>query len=98
MIIFLKKEFLALVLSGKKTQTIRAWRKCSLQPGSKIKINFSISGEVIKIKEKYFDEIIEEEAKKDGFHSLKNLKDWFIINNYPRTEKLFLIEFKLLSP
>ena len=94
-ILFFKKEFLPLILSGKKTQTIRG--KTPLKKGGKFLINFKIPAEVIQVTSKYFSEITEEEAQRDGFFSLKHLKDWMILNNQMTSEKLNLIQFRLLD-
>lgn len=69
-----KTQYLDLIASGKKTQTIRYWKKRNLvQPGDIVKATNQKIGHLIQItevKNKPFKDITLDEAKLDGFPSL----------------------------
>ncbi len=95
--IFFKKEFLSLIFSGKKTQTIRAWLQCSLKKDDVFLINFRHKGKVKSVIQKSFHQITELEAQLDGFDSLASLRHWWTENNFPLDVSCFLIRFQLLD-
>lgn len=81
-----KKDFLEMVLSGRKTQTRRR-RKRTLRKGRiyAVKKNWiETTGEYIRITKVYpqkLSDVSEEEARKEGFSGLDKFRDaWIRIN------------------
>lgn len=97
--LFLKKEFIPHVISGKKTQTIRT--KTILKKDDSFTINFKNPiCKVIAIKQKLLKDITESEARLDGFESkpalVKKLKEIYSPSQIKKSF-LFLIKFKVIS-
>jgi uncharacterized protein YqfB (UPF0267 family) len=64
-----KKEYKPLIISGRKTQTVRVWKKCTLREGRVIKspgLGRLRIDEIAQIKLK---DLTEEDARLDGFDS-----------------------------
>ena len=101
--IWFKQKFYNLILGGKKTQTIRLWkRKPNLISGEDFECFFGFNHQklfatVDKIVIKNFEEITENEVNQDGFVSkdelLTNLKNYY--PDFDLKTNLYLIQFKL---
>ena len=101
--IWFKQKFYNLILQGKKTQTVRLWkRKPNLIFGEQFECFFGFNHKKLnaKIKEiitKNFDEITDEEVSQDGFVSkeelLINLKNFY--PDFNKQTNLYLIKFEL---
>lgn len=76
--IMFKREYLELIKSGKKTQTIRNWKNITLKIGEMVEAtNFKDKVLIVinSINKKQFSDVTEQEAILDGFESLKELKE-----------------------
>lgn len=96
--IFIKNEYLSLILKRQKNQTIRKWKTCSLVSGEKILFNFKYPAEIIKIEKKKIGELTDIEITQDGFQSRQELIENLMriygeINN---DDSIYIINFKLL--
>ena len=84
------KEYYKPILTGKKTQTIRKNNKRistleivkAIFPGTKLELKLKITGSGYK-QFKYLDE---EDAKREGYNTLKELHDE-LLKIYPRLDK-----------
>jgi len=63
-----------LVLQGKKTQTIRAWKKAPPKPGTICKLNFQVPIKIIKTYRKKLSALTIRELKQDGFSSKEDFR------------------------
>ena len=72
--IYMKRHLIDLVLSGKKTQTVRAWKRTPPKPGTICKLNFKIPIIITERYQKSISELTQEELLRDGFQSLKEFK------------------------
>jgi len=92
-----KKDFLKKILKGKKTITIR--RKTALKEGDLFYIHSGgyvhAIGRVIKVYKKKYDEISEEEAKKEGI-PLDKLKKLLKIL-YGENSELYIVEIEVIK-
>jgi hypothetical protein len=101
--IWFKQKFYSLIAEGKKTQTIRIWkRKPNFKIGEEFECFFGYNHKKLsaKIKEiivKNYDEITNEEMFQDGFVSkeelLINLKNFY--SDFNKQTNLYLIKFDL---
>jgi hypothetical protein len=97
-----KKEFLPLILSGRKTQTRRSHRRL-LRVGQtySVQVNWTRStGYSIRILDRYYQklgEVSEAEANKEGFNSLEELKEaWIkITGQWNLNQEIVAYEFKI---
>ena len=103
--IWFKQKFYNLILEGKKTQTIRLWkRKSNLKKGDEFECFFGFKHKKLKAKIsniliKNFEQITENEVKQDGFFNKKELL-LSLKNFYPNFDlkiELYLIKFELLK-
>ena len=100
-----KKEFLPLILSGRKTQTRRTYSRL-LRIGQiySVQVNRTQStGYYIKVLNRYsqqLSEVSEAEANKEGFNNLEEFKDaWIkITGKWNPTHEVVAYEFKLTKP
>ena len=98
--IIFKRKFLDLIISGKKTQTIRNWKNITLQIGEIVKatnIKDEVNIIINSINKKKFSEVTEKEAILDGFENLKELKEE-IYQFYGNSDfEAYIINFKLVK-
>lgn len=76
--ILFKRKFLYLIISGKKTQTIRNWKNITLQIGEIVRatnVKDGVNIIINSINKKKFSEVTEKEAILDEFENLKELKE-----------------------
>lgn len=96
MTIFMKQNLVELVLQGKKTQTIRAWKKTPPKPGSICHLNFKIPVKIIERYQKKISELSTEELQRDGFSSMEEFKTAWLMC-YPvfdSEQTIWVIRFK----
>lgn len=101
--IWFKQKFYNLILEGKKTQTIRLWkRKPNFKIGQEFECFFGFNHKKLyafikEITVKNFDQITEEEVKQDGYVSkeelLTNLKNYY--PDFDKKTNLYFIKFEL---
>lgn len=88
------KEYYMPILTGEKTQTIRKNKK-RVQPGEKIKAIFpgtpmECKLKITKIGYKQFKYLNEDDAKREGFKSVDELKE-ALLKIYPTLDPLYRI-------
>lgn len=96
-----RDEYIPLILTGKKTSTIRLERKYNR--GDTVYLVSQTTGRIFgkakitKITEKRLDELNDEDAWRDGFRDKYTLIEALksIYGNLPNDTKLYIIEFKL---
>lgn len=98
--ILFKRKFLDLIISGKKTQTIRNWKNTKIQIGEVVEatnIKDGVNIIINSINKKKFSEVTEEEAILDGFQSLKELKEE-VSKIYENSDfEAYIINFSLVK-
>ena len=72
--IFMKQHLIEMVLQGKKTQTMRAWKRTPPKPGSICHLNFKIPVKITDRYQKKISELNKEELQRDGFNSMEEFK------------------------
>jgi uncharacterized protein YqfB (UPF0267 family) len=88
------------ILEGKKTSTIREEKLCEMGEVVILKSKeFYGIGKIVNIYSKKLGELTEEEALKDGFNNLEELKEFWIIElgkKWDDNRLVWIIEFQLL--
>jgi hypothetical protein len=74
--IFFKSEFFGLIKAGKKTSTIRAWKRCLLKEGDIVCVNFDKQFllQIQEIRRILLSDVSDDIAHADGFDSVTDLK------------------------
>lgn len=92
----MKQKLIDLVLQGKKTQTIRAWKRTPPKPGSICRLNFKTPIKITERYQKKISELTEEELKRDGFTSLAEFKETWLMCYpvYDPEQTIWVIRFE----
>ncbi len=85
------------LLSGRKKATIR--KDCNLKKGEVVVVHCGgeMIGEAIieSVEKKWFEELSDEDAKRDGFESLEELKEELLSCYGSKPEEVYVIRFTL---
>ena len=96
-----KPEHVDMILSGRKTQTRRNWKKRRAVVGSIHQARTKLFGKpfaylkILKVKQQYLDEISNEDCIKEGYNNFSEFRIiWMKINSsWDESQKVFVVEF-----
>jgi hypothetical protein len=95
-----KKKFLEAIRQGTKTQTIRLWTHRMMRAGQRSYIPGAGYIRIESVEQVSLEELTEEDAVRDGFHSLADLRAEIssIYESRADGKRPFRIRFTLLPP
>lgn len=96
-----KKRFLDAIRSGRKSQTVRVWRRCRMKAGQKSYIPGVGYIRINAVDRVELDELTDEDAALDGFDTAELLRAE-IRQLYPEPQssewQTYRIRFRLMTP
>jgi len=99
--IFFKKYLIEMIKKGLKTQTIRKWKKCYLEPGDIVSCNFKQPFLYIdNIYQKPLKNLSQDELLQQGYTSFEEFRKTWIdcYNSFDSSQQVFVIRFHLYTP
>ncbi len=70
-----KKEYKPLILSGRKTQTVRIWKRCWLREGQVVNSPYLGKLRIESVTELKLSDLTQEDARLDGFETKAQMLD-----------------------
>ncbi|MCA9204593.1 MAG: ASCH domain-containing protein [Planctomycetales bacterium] len=97
--LLVKKQFLDAIRSGAKTQTVRCWPFRRMRAGQRSYIPGAGYIDVTAVDEVSLDELTEEDAIRDGFASLAELRSALqeIYSDAEQAQQTYRVRFRLLD-
>jgi len=72
--LLMKKEFYPAIRDGRKTTTLRFWRRSMVQPGRVVRIRGLGRLRIARVRAVRLEDLTEGDAKADGFDDLNDLR------------------------